>query len=82
MVCFNFISDKSKPGTPQPRKPTRRSAKTNSIELSANINNNNEPSKFAAVATETPPGSDNVCVVCRTDKGYYSYSVTAVLHSV
>ena len=76
MVCFNFISDKS-----QPRKPTRRSAKTNSTELSANINNNNKPDKFAAVATETPPGSDNVCVVCRTDRGY-SYSVTAVLHSL
>ena len=58
VVCLNFIADKAKSGTPQPRKPTRRSAKTNNIQLPANINNNNESDKFAAVATETPPGSD------------------------
>ena len=53
-------------GTPE--KPVRRqqSAKAN-LEPT---NNNNNLTKLSVVATETAPSSDNVCVVCRTDKGY------------
>ena len=55
-----------------PEKPVRRqqSSKTNIESTNLNNNNNIGIRKLSVVATETAPSQDNVCVVCRTDKGY------------